>query len=497
MSARPDAIDAGVIDTDGAVMKPGPRLSTRELDRKASSSLFWQGAKISIHLLQYVVLARLVVPEEFGKFALAVPLFLVLSAINDGGLSTATVTGKRYDARLASSLWLTQVGLGVAMAAIMLLSSPLLAVLFKVPDLVAVGGWLALSLFIESWGLQSRANLRREMRIGSLALVEIGGLALGVTAALIAAHWTHGVAVLVVAQIAAAAARTIIAFASAPLRPHAFQATAEYRNALRTGWNVVGSDLLNILRVQCPTLVIGFFLLLSEVGLFTRANQLLNVPLTMLAPAMANFLLPLLSRTREVPAEFRQHVRRSQRLFLAVAIPVSVWIAMGPAHLIVLALGAEWAPVVPILQCLSPLFMSQVIATVARMTLLASEESRVDRFFALLNLVLTAAAVLAAAPFGVFAVALALSLSGVALRAPLLTVLAVRKRTLARSDVIDGLRVIAMLAVVSAVAAWACRLLPVIGVAKDVLGLVAAAAISAGALAIIVRQPQPQSGAAS
>ena len=387
--------------------------------------------------------------------------------------------------------------LGVAMAGVMLLGSPLLATLFDVPDLVAVGGWLALSLFIESWGLQSRANLRRDMRIGSLALVEIGGLALGVTAALIASHWTQGVALLVIAQIGAAAARTAIAFTCAPLRPHALQVTPEYRNALRTGWNVVGSDLLNILRVQCPTLVIGFFLLLSEVGLFTRANQLLNVPLTMLAPAMANFLLPLLSRTREAPAEFRQHVRRSQRLFLAVAIPVSVWIAMGPAHLIVLALGAEWAPVVPILQCLSPLFMSQVIATVARMTLLASEESRVDRFFALLNLLLTATAVLIAAPFGVFAVALALSLSGVALRAPLLTVLAVRKGSLARSDVSDGLKVIVMLAAVSGLVVWVCGWLPVNGVVKDVLGLMAVAAVSAGALAIIVRQPQPQQRAAS
>lgn len=474
-------------------MASSSRLSTRELDRKASSSLFWQAAKVAIHLLQYVVLARLVVPEEFGKFALAVPLFLVLSAINDGGLSTATVTGKQYDARLAASLWWTQLGLGVAMAAVMLLGSPLLATLFNVPDLVAIGGWLALSLFIESWGLQSRANLRRDMRIGSLALVEIGGLALGVTAALIASHWTHGVALLVIAQLGSAVARTAIAFASAPLRPRAFQVTPEYRNALRTGWNVVGSDLLNILRTQCPTLVIGFFLLLSEVGLFTRANQLLNVPLTLLAPAMANFLLPLLSRTRETPAEFRQHVRRSQRLFLAIAIPVSVWIAMGPAHLIVLALGAEWAPVVPILQALSPLFMSQVIATMARMTLLASEESRVDRFFALLNLLLTAAAVLVAAPFGVFAVALALSLSGVALRAPLLTVLAVRKRSLARSDVVDGLKVIAMLVVVSGLVLWGCKSLPVIGVVKDALGLMAAAVISAGALAIIVRQPQSPS----
>lgn len=473
-----------------AVMTPetSSGLSARELDRKATSSLVWQAGKIAVHLLQYVVLARLVVPEEFGKFALAAPLFLVLAAINDGGLSTATVTGKQYDARLASSLWWTQVAMGFAVAAVMLLGSPLLAAMFGVPDLVAVGAGLAVSLVIESWGLQSRANLRREMRVGALALVEIGGLVLGVSAALIASHWMQGVVLVVLAQIVNAIGRTVIAIGLAPVRPRRFSASPEYRSALRTGWHVVGSDLLNIVRAQCPTIVIGFFLVLSEVGLFSRANQLLNVPLTLLAPAMANFLLPLLSRTRESPAEFRQHVERTQRLFLAVAIPISVWIAVGPEHLIGFVLGAEWAPVVPILQALSPLFMSQIIATVARMTLLASEESRVDRFFSLLNLLLTAVAVLAAVPFGVLGVALALSLSGVAIRAPLLAFLAVRKGSLTRANVFDGLRTIALLAAISALVLWLCGMLPVAGLVKDVLGLMAAGGVSVAALVLVFRQ---------
>lgn len=467
---------------------PQPVMSTRELDRKASSSLLWQTGKISIHLLQYVVLARLVLPEEFGKFALTLPLFLVLQAINDGGLSTATVTGREYDARLASSLWWTQVALGVAVALVMLLGSPLLAAMFGVPDLVAIGAGLACSLMIESWGLQSRANLRREMMVGRLALVEIGGLALGVTAAWIGSHWTRSVELLVLAQLVGAAGRTLLAFSFAPLRPQRFSVTPEYRSALRTGWHVVGSDLLSITRAQCPTIVIGFFMVLTEVGLFNRANQLLSVPLTLLAPAMANFLLPLLSRTRETQAEFQQHVVRTQRLFLAVAIPVSVWIAVGPTQLIGFVLGPEWTPVVPILQALSPLFMSQVLATVTRMTLLASEQSHVDRLFAFLNLLLTAAAVLAAVPFGIIGVALALSLSGILLRAPLLAWFAIRKGSQTLASVMDGLRAIALLAAVSAVGLLLCRLLPVTGLLKDVLGLFVVGGVSAVALVCIVRR---------
>ena len=62
MSAQPDALP-GVASGGGSAAG----LTTRELDRRATSSLVWQGAKVAVHLIQYVVLARLVLPAEFGK----------------------------------------------------------------------------------------------------------------------------------------------------------------------------------------------------------------------------------------------------------------------------------------------------------------------------------------------------------------------------------------------------------------------------------------------
>jgi PST family polysaccharide transporter len=176
-------------------------------------------------------------------------------------------------------------------------------------------------------------------------------------------------------------------------------------------------------------------------------------------------------------------------MFIAISMPMSVWIAMGPSALIEFALGPEWTPAVPILQALSPLFISQVISTVARMSLLASEQSHVDRQFSFLSLVLTIAAVLIAAPFGLLAVSLSLSLSAVALRTPVIAIMAVRKGNMGKANVIDGLRVVAALAIIAAVILLGVRLLPVAPLMTDVLGLVAMGALSAFALALVLRRP--------
>jgi hypothetical protein len=146
-------------------------------------------------------------------------------------------------------------------------------------------------------------------------------------------------------------------------------------------------------------------------------------------------------------------------------------------------------PAVPILQALSPLFISQIISTVARMSLLASERANVDRQFSLVSLVLTIVAVLIAAPFGILAVSLALSLSAVALRTPLLAMMAVRQGNMGAANVFDGLRTVGILAVVSGVILATLRLLPLQGLVDDILGLMIMGGVSVAALAFVLRRP--------
>lgn len=470
---------------------PAEVVPEREVDRDVARSVAWQAARVAVQMVQYVVLARLVLPAEFGKFALIAPVLALLKALNEGGLSTAAVTGRDYDEQLASDLHVTQVALGVVMAAAMALLAPGMAWLYGVPELQSVGLWLALCLVVNGWGLQSRARMRRSLRLGGLAIVEMAGIVASLLAAVATVRVLSGVGVLVTAQIASVGVSAAVASVCAPVRRLPFRGRSEYRHALHVGWHMAGSDVLNALRTQFPALVIGLFVVLEDVGIFNRAFQLLNVPLLILGPALTNFLLPSLARAQDDPARARRHVRRTLRLFLAAAIPVSVWIALGPTDLLAWVLGEEWRPVTGVLGALSPLFCVQIVAVVSTISLVAAERSRTARRFALWNLGLTMATVVATAPFGVLAMALGLSLSGLLLRAPLVVRLALREGTLARSELITSLRFIVLLAAGTMLALGLCRFVPVEPLAQQCVGLAVAAAISAGVLAHTVRSRAP------
>jgi PST family polysaccharide transporter len=360
-----------------------------------------------------------------------------------------------------------------------------LASVHGVPELTTIGLCLGATLLVTACGLQSKAALRRRMSIGRLALVDIGAAAAGLSAAWAASAHTTTVILLLVSQVVAAGTATILAIAFAPVRMQRPVAEPAYRNAVGVGWEILGADVLNIVRVQCPVFVLGFVVLVHDIGLFSRANQLLNLPLAVLGPALTNFLLPLLARTQGNDERFRRHVRRTTTLFLLAAIPASVWIAIGPADLVALVLGEDWRPSVPILCWLSPLFASQVVSTVALTTLMAREQSAAVRLFSFWNLALTAIAVVAATPWGITGVAVALAVSGLGIRAPLLIRLAVRAGTMHPADVLLGLRRMVALAAVTAIALGACRLAGPGGPAGDALGLAVCAAISAAGLTFV------------
>jgi O-antigen/teichoic acid export membrane protein len=464
----------------------------REVDRQVVRSVGWQVTKVAVQIVQYIVLARLVLPAEYGKFALALPVFALLTALNDGGLSTAAVTGRRYDVRLASDLCVTQLGLGLATGIAMVVAAPILAFVFDLPELRSVGGWLALCLLINAWSLQPRARLRREVRIGALALVEIAGVVLSLAAAWVLHTRVSGLGLLIVAQVTNVAVTTVAALLMAPVRFYRFRGTDSYRHAVEIGRHMVATNVLNSAGNQLPALILGFFVLVDQVGFFNRANQLLNLPLFVLAPALTNFLLPLLSRAVGQREQCARHVRRTLRLFLAATIPACVWIAIGPADLIAGILGDEWRPAVPILSALSPVFIVQLVAVVALVTMVSAERSRTVRMYSILNLAVTLAAVIATAPFGVMAMALGLTLSGLLVRAPLAVGLAIREGTLSVGDVREALRFTLLLIVVAGAAMWLCRALPVPAIAGQIVGLGIAAVISAVALLQTFRSgPEP------
>src|SRR5690606_14212667 len=105
----------------------------RRAIRGGAVTLASQGIKVAVQFLTIVVLARLLAPEDFGRFAMVAAFLVVFELFKDLGLSTATVQRGSLSGGQVSTLFWLNAGLGIVMAAAFAALAPVLPRLYGEP----------------------------------------------------------------------------------------------------------------------------------------------------------------------------------------------------------------------------------------------------------------------------------------------------------------------------------------------------------------------------
>ena len=169
--------------------------------RGGLASMATQVAKLGLQVGSTMLLARILTPEDYGIFGMAVVVTGFLAMFNDLGLSMATVQRREITHGQVSALFWLNAGLGAAIALLAVLLAPAVAWFFDEPRLTPVIQLLAVSFFVGGLGVQHQALLRRQMRFGRLALLDATSLAAGIVAGVACAWRGYGYWSLVAMQV--------------------------------------------------------------------------------------------------------------------------------------------------------------------------------------------------------------------------------------------------------------------------------------------------------
>ena len=143
--------------------------------------------KIALQLLLTPILARLLGPEEFGLYSLAMPSVLFMMMLADAGLGQSLAREPEDNALAWSSAFWLLMGVGAVLACALSLWSIPLASIAQQPRLPAVMALLSLSVMLLVLAVPPAARLTRRGRIEIYAYVDLGATVAGAVVALICA----------------------------------------------------------------------------------------------------------------------------------------------------------------------------------------------------------------------------------------------------------------------------------------------------------------------
>lgn len=326
------------------------------LKHKAFDATLWSGADMLLRQgLQFAVsiaLARLLSPEEFGVIALLYLFTGIASAFVDSGLSMALVQRQDITHTDESTVFWFNLVMAALMAFMLCLASPTIAGFYEKPILVPLMMVMAITVFLGALGsihttlLAKRLEFRAQMKIGAIATVFSGALAI------VLAWRGFGVWALAVQTLATTCVTTVLLWMLHRWRPAFVFSAASARRLFGFGGYMLATSLLDITYNRMYTLLIGKFYGVRELGFYSRADSIKQLPLSVVSGVLTRVAFPIFSASVHDKSQLRRGLQMSIQGIMLISVPTMLGLAVVAAPLVAGLFGDAWLPAVPILQVL-------------------------------------------------------------------------------------------------------------------------------------------------
>ena len=332
------------------------------LKQRAFTATAWSGADIllrnGIQFVVSVVLARLLVPEDFGIVAMLYLFTGIAGAFVDSGFSAALIRQQDTTHIDESTVFWFNLAIGCVFAILLVISAHTIATFFGHAILVPLTWVMAANVFVTALSsihvtlLTKRLEFRSQMKIGVVATVLSGVVAIWMASA------GFGLWALAAQTLLATICTTIMLWWISDWRPGWVFSLVSARRLFGFGSYLLGASLLDIFYNRLYSVLIGKQFGARDLGFYNRADGTKQLPVGVLTGILSRVALPVFATVSGDPDKLRRGVRMSLKGMMLINVPMMLGLAAVADVLVITLLGEQWLPAAPILQvlCLAGVF---------------------------------------------------------------------------------------------------------------------------------------------
>ncbi|MPT47849.1 MAG: lipopolysaccharide biosynthesis protein [Sphingobium sp.] len=314
-------------------------------------------------LVSTVVLARLLVPEDFGLVAVGLTLLAIVTAVTDVAMAQALIHHPDPTLEHMHTAWTLNVARGFLVGGVFAASGPLVVAIYDDPRMLGVMLTLGLGIILSGFANPRRVLLQRQLIFWQDFVLVASHKLVTVVASIIIAFIYHSYWALLLGTLIGQIAQVIVSYTVLPFVP---------RFSLKHGrqmWSfsmwLTLANILKTVNMRIDQLLIGKIFGPTQLGHFTMGENLAIMPSRETTQPLIGTLFPAFSQLRGDFPRLRRAYQRAQALITAVALPLGVGFALVAEPLVHMAMGEVWLPAVPIIQTLAVVFALQTLASIA------------------------------------------------------------------------------------------------------------------------------------
>ena len=328
--------------------------NSQTLGQRAMRGMIWKTIeKVGFQVMQIViqiVLARLLLPEEYGLVGLLSIFISISDVIILQGLTTALIQKKDADDTDFSSVFFANMVCSIGIYLILFVSAPLVADFYHEPALVEIMRVLSFIVIIGAAPAVHNAIMARNLDFKKSFFRNISNVATQGVVGITLAYMGFGVWALVFSKLSGTFVGAVVLCITVKWKPRRLFSMERIKTMFSYSSKVLGTNLLNTVFNNIHSLIIGRYYTAADLGYYQRGQQIPQMAMGAVDGSMSEVLYPTFSKLQNDIDALKNALRRSIRLSMFFVLPILFGLFAVAKPLTLFLLTEKWLPSVPFLR---------------------------------------------------------------------------------------------------------------------------------------------------
>jgi len=342
-------------------------MKEENIKKSVFSGLIWKFIEVmsvdGVSFVVSIILARLLMPEDFGEISL-VSIFITLANVFVVyGLGTALIQKKDSDSVDFSSVFYFNGALSIVLYFILFFCAPLIASFYNSPGLTGILRVLGLRIPFAAITTIQNAYISKHMQFKKAFWGSLIGTIISAVIGIWMAYAGYGVWALVAQALGATLINCIVLFFVIKWKPTFEFSWTRLKGLIQYGWKLLVSGFIKVGYDQISGLIIGKKYSAEDLGLYTKARKYPELIVTGINSSMSSVLFPAYAKYQDDKPRLKNMVRTSIRLSTYIMAPMLIGLAALGTPIVTFLLTEKWIACVPYLQIACFYYVLQPVQT--------------------------------------------------------------------------------------------------------------------------------------
>ncbi|MDD2595937.1 MAG: lipopolysaccharide biosynthesis protein [Bacteroidales bacterium] len=331
---------------------------------------------IVVSLVVAGVLARLLVPDDFGIVAIATVIISFFSVFSDLGISTAIIQKNELTERELSDIFSFTVWMGVIISGIFFAGSRWIAEYYDKEVLMSLCRILSVNLLFATINIVPNGLLSRAKRFKYLAVVRLSVQIVCGTAAVIAALSGLGLYSLLINPVFSSIFIFLASYRAYPQKFRLFFNWGALRKIFNYSLFQFLFSIVNYFSNNLDKLLIGKYMTMSDLGYYEKSYRLMTIPLQNITYVVTPVMHPVFSDFQNDKVQLATSYEKVVRFMSFIGFPLGIILFFAAREMMLIVYGMQWEPSVPVFRILSITVGIQIVLMTSGSIFQASNDTK-------------------------------------------------------------------------------------------------------------------------